>query len=94
MVEEMIREGRTARNSIDPAIVEDPRDYLYVEVYNDPHSATIALDVTAADGKSYSSDFGFPSLRVNRPGFVRIAVYVPRDVNSEAINTIWVRSWS
>src|SRR5262249_39780381 len=64
MAEEMVREGRIRADSADPNIVEDPREYVYAEIYNEPDSAAVAFEVATTDGRKFSSDLGSEFLRV------------------------------
>lgn len=79
MAQEAMREGRINSNALGANTIADPRDYLYAEIYSEPKAAAIALEAENSGGEKFSSDAGVESLRVNRPGFVRIALRVPQN---------------
>jgi hypothetical protein len=57
----------------------DPRDYVYLEARLRLVDAAVSAWVTMSDGGKASSDLGEPKLRVERDGWVRVAVGSPRD---------------
>lgn len=77
MAEELIRENRVNAARLDANTIADPRDYLYAEIYGELENAAIAVEAEMPDGTSLSSDDGNESLRVNRSGYVRIALRLP-----------------
>ena len=79
MAQEASREGRINGAKLDANTIADPRDYLYAEIYSEPKAATIALEAENFGGEKFSSDLGNAALRVNRNGFVRIAMRLPKD---------------
>jgi hypothetical protein len=93
MAEEMMREGRVAANSKDPNIVDDPREYIYADIHNEPRSAVVALEILTTDGRKFSSDLGNGTLRVNRTGYFRIAIHLPAEVNEQSIKTFSIRCY-
>jgi hypothetical protein len=62
----------------------DPRDHVYLEARLRLVDAAVAAWVTLADGGKASSDLGEPKLRVERDGWVRVAVPTPRDARVTA----------
>jgi hypothetical protein len=90
MAQEAIREGRVNAAKLDANTIADPRDYLYAEVYSDLKNAAIALEAEMPDGKTISSDAGNNLLRVNRNGFVRIALRLPPDFASNLPPTLTI----
>ena len=80
MAEEAIREGRINPAKLGANAIADPRDYAYAEIHSDLENAALAFEIKSADGKIYSSDTGNKLLRVNRPGFVRIALRMPTEI--------------
>lgn len=76
MAEEARREGRIDPARLDANTIADPRDYFYLEIRTEPEGAAVSVALENGSEKSLS-DFGDPRLRVERPGFVRIAVRRP-----------------
>ena len=83
MAHEALREGRINPDKLDADIIADLRDYVYAEISGEPHNAAIAVEIAAPDGQKFSSDNGNKFLRVNRPGFVRIAVQMPKQMRGK-----------
>lgn len=81
MAEEATREGRVNAAKLDADTIADPRDYLYAEIYSEPKAAAIALEAENSGGEKFSSDAGNAALRVNRNGYVRIAMRFPKDAS-------------
>jgi len=79
MAEEAFREGRVNAAKLGANTIADPRDYLYAEIYSELKAAAIALEAEKSGGEKFSSDAGIAALRVNRSGFVRIAMRLPKD---------------
>lgn len=88
MSEEVIREGRVDAEKIEANIIADPRDYLYVEVQTELQNAAVSVET---NGGATTSDFGNKLLRVNRSGFVRIALRLPKDFKQTYPDKIAVR---
>lgn len=82
MAQEMQRENRIDPANLGANTIADLRDYLYAEVYSEPQNAAIAIE-TKVDGKVLSSDDGRELLRVNRTGFLRIALRMPREMRGK-----------
>jgi hypothetical protein len=78
MAQEAFRENRVNPDKLDANTIADPRDYLYAEIHNDPYNAAIAVEAKTSGGQTISSDGGNKLLRVNRPGFLRIALLLPK----------------
>jgi hypothetical protein len=62
----------------------DPRDYVYLEARLQLIDAAVSAWVTLSNGQTASSDLGEPKLRVERDGWVRVAVPAPRDTDVTA----------
>jgi hypothetical protein len=62
----------------------DPRDYVYLEARLRLVDAAVSAWVTLPDGGKASSDLGDARLRVERDGWVRVAVPAPRDARVTA----------
>jgi hypothetical protein len=78
MAEEAFREGRVNPNKLDANTIDDPRNYLYAEIYSEPENAAINVEVETSGGEKFSSDGGNKSLRVSRNGYARIALRTPQ----------------
>lgn len=94
MAEEAIREGRVNPEKIDSNTIADPRDYVYAEIYSEPENAAIALEAAMPDGKTISSDANNKSLRVNRNGFVRIALRLPPEFSKSSPPALSIRCYA
>ncbi|HXG83480.1 MAG TPA: hypothetical protein VNI84_05565 [Pyrinomonadaceae bacterium] len=79
MAREAMREGRVNPNKLGANTIDDPREYLYAEIYSEPENAAINVEAKTADGEKFTSDGGNKSLRVGRPGFARIALRAPQN---------------
>ena len=79
MAQEAIREGRINSEKLSANVIADLREYVYGEIYATTENASIAFEMKTPDGKTVSSDSGNKSLRVNRPGYVRIALRLPTE---------------
>lgn len=90
MAEEAAREGRVDRTKLGANVIADPRDYLYAEIYGEPENAAVNVEARISETEKYSSDAGFEQLRVNRPGYVRIALRLPPERAAEFPATISV----
>jgi hypothetical protein len=82
MAEEAIREGRIDPAKLDANTIADPRDYFYLEIQTTPDGAAISVELENGPEKSLS-DFGDRRLRVERPGFIRIAVRRPAGLKKD-----------
>ncbi len=88
MAEEVTREGRVNAAKLDANTIADPRDYLYAEIYSEPKTAWFNVEAQFSGTEKYSSDAGIRQLRVNRPGYVRIALRMPANRAAEFPKTI------
>ncbi len=79
MAREAIREGRVNPKKLAANTIDDPREYLYAEIYGEPENAAINVEAETAAGEKFTSDGGNKSLRVGRPGFARIALRTPQN---------------
>jgi hypothetical protein len=77
MAEEAIRENRINPQQLDVSTIDNLQNYLYVEIYSENDSATVAVEAQTTDGKTSRSDFGDARLRADRSGYKRIAVKLP-----------------
>ena len=77
MAQEAIRERRVNPEKSGANTIADLRNYLYAEIHSTPENAAISFEVKTPDGKVIASDSGDKNLRVNRPGYVRIALRLP-----------------
>lgn len=91
MAEEVIREGRVNSEKLEANIIADPRDYLYVELNTELKNAAVAVETSGENGVKVASDAGSPLLRVNRNGFVRIALRLPQNFKQTFPDKISVR---
>jgi hypothetical protein len=82
MAEEAEREGRIDPNHMGSNVVDDPRNYLYVEIEAELVQSAIAVRISETDGRESSSDWGLGPLRVDRSGYIRIAVRRPAGVRT------------
>ena len=92
MTEELIREKRISDTPTDSNTIADPREYLYIEAASEQEGAALAFDVkVSGQPKPFASDMGEPRLRIDRSGYFRTAVRLPRNVSPAAIETITAR---
>ena len=92
MTEELRREGRISDTPSDINTVADPREYLYVEAASEQDGAAVAFDVRV-EGRSetFASDMGEPRLRVERSGYFRTAVRLPKNTPPGAVESVTAR---
>lgn len=91
MTEELIREHRISDKPADINTIADPREYLYIEATSEQEGAALAFDVKVSGQiKPFASDMGEPRLRIDRSGYFRIAVRLPKDATT-AIESITAR---
>jgi hypothetical protein len=83
MAEELLRENRVNAEKLDANTIADPRDYLYAEIYGEPTNAAVNIEVETSGKEKFSSDAGIAALRVNRKGYLRVALRLPRKTVSE-----------
>lgn len=92
MTEELIRERRISDAPADINTIADPREYLYIEATSDQEGAALSFDVNVSGtAKPFASDMGEPRLRIDRSGYFRTAVRLPKDVSPAALESITAR---
>ena len=92
MTEELTREKRISETPADINTIADPREYLYIEATSDQEGAALAFDVkVSGQVKPFASDMGEQRLRIDRSGYFRTAVRLPKDVSPAAVQTITAR---
>ncbi len=92
MTEELLREKRISDMPADINTIADPREYLYIEATSEQEGTAIAFDVKiAGQPKIFATDLGDARLRIDRSGYFRTAVRLPKDVPPAAIETITAR---
>ncbi|MDQ3254703.1 MAG: hypothetical protein M3R15_12470 [Acidobacteriota bacterium] len=92
MTEELLREKRISDTPTDINTIADPREYLYIEATSEQEGAALAFEVKVAGlPKIFTSDMGEPRLRIDRSGYFRTAVRLPKNVSSAAVETITAR---
>ncbi|MCA1591940.1 MAG: hypothetical protein LC754_04670 [Acidobacteria bacterium] len=92
MTEELLREKRISDAPADINTIADPREYLYIEAVSEQEGAALAFDVRLkGQSKVFASDMGEPRLRIDRSGYFRTAVRLPRNVSPSAVETITAR---
>ncbi|MEP6637084.1 MAG: hypothetical protein ABJB97_10195, partial [Acidobacteriota bacterium] len=95
MTEELTRENRISDTRIDINTIADPREYLYIEATSLQDGATLAFDVKAkGQPVIFSSDMGEPRLRIDRSGYFRTAVRLPKGVSPTAVESITARCYA
>ncbi len=82
MAQEAIREGRVNPANLSVNTIADLRDYWYLEIRSEPEKAAVSVEIENGQEKSLS-DFGDQRLRVERPGFFRIAVRKPTGLTKD-----------
>jgi hypothetical protein len=92
MTEELQREGRIGDSPSDINTVADPREYLYVEAASEQEGAAIAFDVKLKGRPDvFKSDMGEPRLRIERGGYYRTAVRLPKGFAPDSVESITAR---
>lgn len=92
MTEELLREKRISDAPADVNTIADPRKYLYIEAVSEQEGTALAFDVkVAGQSKIFASDLGDARLRIDRSGYFRTAVHLPKGVSPAAIETITAR---
>jgi hypothetical protein len=92
MSEELLRENRISDTRVDINTIADPREYLYIEATSEQDGATLAFDVKVkGQSRSFSSDMGEPRLRIDRSGYFRTAVRLPKGVLPTTVESITAR---
>ena len=92
MTEELQREGRISDTPSDINTVADPREYLYVEAVSAQEGAAVAFDVKLKGrGDAFKSDMGEPRLRIERSGYYRTAIRLPKGTAPDAVESVTAR---
>ncbi len=92
MTEELLREKRISDTPTDINTIADPREYLYIEANSEQEGAALAFDVTVAGlSKIFASDMSEPRLRIDRSGYFRTAVRLPKNVLPTSVEAITAR---
>jgi hypothetical protein len=92
MTDELQREGRIGDSPSDINTVVDPREYLYVEAASEQAGAAIAFDVKLKGRHEvFKSDMGEPRLRIERSGYYRTAVRLPKGFAPDAVESVTAR---
>src|SRR5215207_3462284 len=92
MTEELQREGRISDTPSDINTVADPREYLYVEAASEQSGAAVAFDVKLKGSPGvFKSDMGAPPLRIERSGYYRTAIRLPKGFSPESVESVTAR---
>ena len=92
MTEELQREGRISDSPSDINTVADPREYLYVEAASAQEGAAVAFDVKLKGRDAvFKSDMGEPRLRIERSGYYRTAIRLPKGTAPDAVESVTAR---
>lgn len=92
MTEELQREKRISDKAFDINTIADPREYLYLEATSEQEGAALAFDVKlAGQTKTFASDWGDVRLGIDRSGYFRTAVRLPKGVSPSTIESITAR---
>ncbi|MBV9928458.1 MAG: hypothetical protein JOZ96_25810 [Acidobacteria bacterium] len=95
MTEELQREGRISDTPSDINTVADPREYLYVEAASEQDGAAVAFDVRLKGrGEVFKSDMGAPRLRIERSGYFRTGVRLPKGFAPADVESVTARCHS
>ena len=95
MSEELLRENRISDTRVDINTIADQRDYLYIEATSEQEGATLAFDVKLkSQAKIFASDMGEPRLRIDRSGYFRTAVHLPKDTSPTTVESITARCYA
>lgn len=95
MTEELQREGRISDTPSDINTVADPREYLYVEAASEQSGAAVAFDVKLKGSPEvFKSDMGAPPLRIERSGYYRTGIRLPKGFAPESIESVTARCHS
>ncbi len=95
MSEELLRENRISDTRVDINTIADPREYFYIEATSEQDGATLAFDVKLkSQSKVFASDMGEPRLRIDRSGYFRTAVRLPKDISPATVESITARCYA
>jgi hypothetical protein len=92
MTEELRREGRIGDAPSDINTVADPREYLYVEAASEQSGAAVAFDVRLKGrDEVFRSDMGEPRLRIERGGYYRTGIRLPKGFTADSVESVTAR---
>ncbi|HEX7317222.1 MAG TPA: hypothetical protein VF297_25200 [Pyrinomonadaceae bacterium] len=92
MTEELQREGRISDTPSDINTVADPREYLYVEAASEQEGAAVAFDVKLKGRDNvFKSDMGEPRLRIERGGYYRTGIRLPKGTAPDSVESVTAR---
>ncbi|MBL8189580.1 MAG: hypothetical protein JNK38_16335 [Acidobacteria bacterium] len=93
MAEEMIREGKITTERTLGARIGDLRNYLYVDAAsNQQNGALISFAVKLKnDPRWYTSDFGINSYKIERSGYFRTTIRLPKGTTLNQIERLSAR---
>lgn len=92
MTEELQREGRIGDTPSDINTIADPREYLYVEAASEQKGAAIAFDVKLKGRDDVlKSDMGEPRLRIERSGYYRTGIRLPKGLTADSVESVNAR---
>lgn len=93
MAEEMIREGKITTERTLGARIGDLRSYLYVDAAsNQQNGALISFAVKLkGDPRWYTSDFGINSYKIERSGYFRTTIRLPKGATLKKIERLAAR---
>lgn len=95
MTEELQREGRISDTPSNINTVADPREYLYVEAASEQVGAAVAFDVKLkGHDEVFKSDMGAPPLRIERSGYYRTGIRLPKGFTADSVESITARCHS
>lgn len=89
MSEELLRENRISDTLDNINAIADPREYLYIEATSEQDGATLAFDAKLkGESRVFASDMGEPRLRIDRSGYFRTAVRLPKETAASSVESI------
>jgi hypothetical protein len=93
MAEEMIREGKITPERSLGVRIGDLRDYLYVDAASEQQNgALISFAVKLkGDGKWYASDQGINYYKIDRGGYFRTTIRLPKGTRLDEVERLVVR---
>ncbi|MFL6257282.1 MAG: hypothetical protein ACJ74T_19915, partial [Pyrinomonadaceae bacterium] len=95
MTDELRREGRISDTPSDINTIADPREYLYVEAASEQTGAAVAFDVKLKGRADvFKSDMGEPRLRIERSGYFRTGIRLPKGFALDSVEAVTARCHS
>lgn len=93
MAEEMIREGKITDERTLGARIGDLRNYLYVDVASNQQSGALFSFAVKLknDPRWYTSDFGINSYKIERSGYFRTTIRLPKGTKLSQIERLAAR---